>query len=151
MRKYDLISSLFLFLTGLWIAVASMGLPVGKIWNPGPGFVPLLIGSLLAMVSFILLVRKFLQGSSRSKPFWLDKRRWPKVLSTVVFLAIYIVVLPLFGFLLTTLFIMIFLFKAVGELDWKFSIGGAILTSSLSYLLFKFWLGVQFPGGPWGM
>jgi hypothetical protein len=45
---------------------------------------------------------------------------------------------------------MIFLPRAIGKLSWKISITIGFLTSLAMYGLFKMWLKVQFPAGPWG-
>jgi hypothetical protein len=46
---------------------------------------------------------------------------------------------------------MVFLFRAVAAFDWRLTLGGAIASALLSYLLFKVWLQVQLPAGPWGL
>ncbi|OGP87573.1 MAG: hypothetical protein A2157_17595, partial [Deltaproteobacteria bacterium RBG_16_47_11] len=119
--------------------------------NPGPGFVPLLVGILLSIISLAILIYSFLQGSSEGKVFWRDKKQWPKVVTTLLMMLIYTIAFPYLGFFVSTLLLMFFLFKAIGGMNWKISLAGAILTSSCFYLVFKVWLKVQFPGGPLGM
>ncbi len=55
------------------------------------------------------------------------------------------------GFAPVTFLLLIFLFKGIGEMDWKISIIGPLLTTSFFYLVFKVWLEVQLPEGPLGM
>jgi hypothetical protein len=151
MRLYDLISSLFFSTCGLLIAVGSLGMPIGRLGEPGPGFMPLFVGILMGILSISLFIRSLRAGISERKAFWLDRTQWHKVFATSLGLLIYALALRGFGFALITLFLMVFLFKVIGELNWKVSIAGPILATSFFYLLFKVWLEVQLPVGPFGM
>jgi putative tricarboxylic transport membrane protein len=144
-------SGLFLLLCSALIIIGSLRLPLGMVANPGPGFVPLLVGVLLSIISLAILINSFLQRSSEGKAFLLDKKQWPKVVTTVLMILVYTVAFPYLGFFVSTLLLMFFLFKAIGGMNWKASLVGAILTSSCFYLVFKVWLKVQFPEGPLGM
>lgn len=150
-KKYDLISGLFWLLCSVLIIVGSFHLPLGTMGNPGPGFVPLLVGILLGIISLAIFVYALFQEPSGRKAFWMDKKRWPKVVATVLVILIYTIAFSHLGFFVCTLLLMFFLFKTIGGMKWKASLAGAILTSCCFYLVFKVWLKVQFPGGPLGM
>jgi len=150
-KRCDLISGLFWLLCSALIIIGSLHLPVGTVGDPGPGFVPLLVGTLLSIISLAILIYSFLQRPSEGKAFLLDKKQWPKVVTTVLMTLVYTIAFPYLGFFVSTLLLMFFLFKAIGGMNWKASLAGAILTSSCFYLVFKVWLKVQFPGGPLGM
>ena len=151
MRGYDLISSLFFSVCGLLIAVGSLWMPIGRLGEPGPGFMPLLVGILMGILSIALFVRSLRAGISGKKAFWLDRKQWHKVFTTTLALMFYALALRGLGFSVVTFFLLVFLFRAIGELNWKVSIMGPILTTSFFYLLFKVWLEVQLPVGPLGM
>ncbi|MBP1724012.1 MAG: tripartite tricarboxylate transporter TctB family protein [Deltaproteobacteria bacterium] len=151
MRRYDLISSLFFLLCGLLIAASSLQMPIGRLGEPGPGFLPLFIGILMGILSAALLIRSLSVGTSGKKAFWLDRKQWPKVLATILALIVYGFALRPLGFSLVTLFLLVFLFKVIGEMNWSVSIAGPLLTTSFFYLLFKVWLEVQLPVGPLGI
>ena len=151
MRGYDLVSSLFFSLGGLLIAVGSLSMPIGRLGEPGPGFMPLFIGILMGILSIALFIRSYRAGFSEKKAFWLDRKQWPKVFTTILALMIYALALRGLGFALVTLLLLAFLFKVIGELNWKISIVGPLLTTSFFYLVFKVWLEVQLPAGPFGM
>ena len=153
MKRYDLVSSLFWVMCAILIVIGALRLPVGTPINSGPGFFPLLIGGLLAILSIILfftiILRKDLRGqkiADRTR-----KEQWYRVVSTIFVLLIYTITFRRLGFLFTTFLLMAFLFKGIGKLSWKVSIGGALLTSFFSYILFKVWLKVEFPAGLLGM
>jgi hypothetical protein len=151
MRRYDLISSLFWLLCSALIIIGSLRLAVGTMGNPGPGFMPLLIGLLLSIISILLFIRSLKQSTIQKNALGVEKNGWYKVVTMGIALLIYAVTLPRLGFLFITFVLMVFLFKAAGEMKWKTSLGGAILTTSLFYILFKICLKVQLPLGPWGM
>lgn len=150
-KRYDLISGLFWLLCSVSIIIGSLRLPIGIVANPGPGFVPLVVGILLGIISLAILIDSFIQGASERRVFLLDKKQWPKIVITVLLMLIYTIAMAYLGFLLSTLLLMSFLFKAIGSMSRKASLIGAILTSAFFYLVFKMWLKVQFPGGFLGM
>ena len=151
MRGYDLVSSLFFSVCGLLIAVGSLSMPIGRLGEPGPGFLPLFIGLLMGILSLALFIRSYRAGISEKKAFWIDRKQWPKVFTTILSLIIYAFALRPLGFALVTLLLLVFLFKVIGELSWRVSIIGPLLTTFFFYLLFKVWLEVQLPMGPFGM
>jgi hypothetical protein len=151
MRGYDLASSLFFSVCGLLIAVGSLTMPIGRLGEPGPGFLPLFIGLLMGTLSIALFIRSYKTGISEKKAFWIDRKQWPKVFTTILALMIYAFALRGLGFALVTFLLLVFLFKGIGELNWKISIVGPLLTTSFFYLVFKVWLEVQLPAGPFGM
>ena len=155
MKGYDLVSSLFLMVCAILIIFGALRLPVGTPINSGPGFFPLLIGILLAILSTILFVttvlRKDLSGKKACSVDMTRKEQWYRVISTIFALLIYSITFRRIGFLFTTFLLMAFLFKGIGKLGWKVSMGGAVLTSVFFYMLFKIWLRVEFPVGLLGI
>ena len=151
MRKYDLISSLFWLMCAVLIIIGSLRLPVGTIGNSGSGFFPLIIGCVLGVISTILFTCAFQKSLLDKKTFGVEKKKWYIIVTTILSLLIYTIALPRVGFLFTTFLLLVFLFKAIGELNWKVSLGGAFLTSFISYTLFKVMLKVELPAGLFGM
>jgi hypothetical protein len=151
MRRYDLSSSLFWLMFAILIIIASLRLPVGTVGNPGSGFFPLVIGCLLGMTSAILFIHTIRRNFVEKKPFWVNEKKWYIVVTTIISLLIYAVVLTRFGFLLTTFLLLVFLFKVIGELNWKISLCGATLSSLFFCLLFQVLLNIEFPVGWLGL
>ena len=151
MRGYDLISSLFFSICGLLIVVGSLRMPIGRLGEPGPGFLPLLVGILTAFLSVVLFIQSLRLHNLEKKGLWLENKQWYKVFTTSLSLIIYAFALRPLGFIFVTFFLLVFLFKGIGELKWKVSIAGPILVTAFFYLLFKVWLEVQFPIGPFGL
>jgi putative tricarboxylic transport membrane protein len=62
----------------------------------------------------------------------------------------YTVALEPLGFLLTTFLFLLFLLGAIESRRSVPSIAISAATAVASHLVFKVWLGVQLPAGPWG-
>lgn len=151
MHRKDILSSLFWILCGTLIIVGSLHLPVGEPQNPGPGFLPLLVGVLMTILSITLLAFSLRSSPPEEKIKWGPKGNLYKMVNTLLAMSIYVVAFPPFGFLLTTTVLLIFLFRAIGGLSWKISLVGGTCISGMVYLLFKVWLQVQFPAGLLGV
>ena len=151
MVKKDFWSSLFWILSGCLIVGGSLRLPLGEPQNPGPGFLPLSVGGLMVFLAFALLWRSLRRGED-SKPNRAAKPESPqKLIGTFLAILLYVPAFPHLGFIVTTIPLMVFLFKHIGGMGWKMSLGGGILISLSLYLIFKVWLQVQFPVGLWGI
>jgi putative tricarboxylic transport membrane protein len=150
MLRKDLISSLFWIASGALIILGSLRLPLGGPQNPGPGFLPFLVGVLMLILSVALLVRSVhFKGGKRTEPAAVSSKSF-KLIGTAAALFLFAFAFPHLGFLITTIPLMIFLSRVIGELNWRVSLAIGFLTSLAMYALFKTWLKVQFPVGPWG-
>ncbi len=81
----------------------------------------------------------------------MGKKERFKILTTSLSLVLYAIALQPLGFILVTFLLLVFLFKVIGELGWKASFAGPLLSTLFFYLLFRVWLEVPFPMGPFGM
>jgi putative tricarboxylic transport membrane protein len=148
--KKDLISSLFWMTSAGLIIFGSLRLQLGVPQNPGPGFLPFLVGILLLILSAALLIRSLRERREEDPAKASGSAKRVKLFGTVAALLVFPFAFPHLGFLLTTIPLMIFLSRVVGELNWKISLTIGHATSFFMYFLFKVWLKVQFPTGPWG-
>jgi len=150
MLRKDLFSSLFWIASGALIILGSLRLPLGGPQNPGSGFLPFLVGVLMMILSIGLLVRSaHFQREKIAGPAAVSSKSF-KLVGTAAALFLFAFVFPYLGFLITTIPLMIFLSRVIGEMKWKVSLAIGFLTSLAMYALFKIWLKVQFPMGPWG-
>ena len=155
MRTHHRVGSIFWLVIGIYITISAYRLGLGSFRQPGPGFIFFLMALLLIILSAIDLGTTFIGKSKSEKekpeaPLW-KGARWPKVLIVLVGISIYNYVFNFLGFLLSTLLLMIFLFKAVEPTKWWVSVLASIITILLSFGLFKLWLKVPFPIGVLGI
>jgi putative tricarboxylic transport membrane protein len=153
MKKFQLGSSIFLLIFGILFCVEARKLPMGRITKPGPGFFPFWLAVSMVMVSLALIIsggRKDVKGSLAYKGLW-EGLKWEKAFFTLVALLLYAFFLEWLGYCIATFVLIFYLFSAIGGLRWWAGVIGSILTSLLTYMLFRLWLEVQLPKGLWGM
>ena len=73
--------------------------------------------------------------------------RWVKGIYVLLALLIYTFAFVHIGFVLSTILLLVFLFKAIEPERWTIAIGGAILASLVCFVVFSLWLDVQLPRG----
>jgi putative tricarboxylic transport membrane protein len=151
MRTNDMISSVFFFVSGLLIIAGSLKMTIGSLGEPGPGFLPLVVGALLVLMSIVLFIGALRRKRGQQDAAGIGRKERLKIYATSLSLLLYALVLRPVGFVVVTLFLLVFLFKVIGELRWKISLAGSVLTTLFFYLLFRVWLEVPFPAGPLGM
>lgn len=121
---------------------------LGEASSPGPGFIPFLTGSLLIFLSSISLIKSFVvpSNSGPAKIFG-EGVRWDKLVLVVAALFAYIFLLPVLGYFVVTFLFLILLGKIIEPRGWKVILIISILSVVISYLVFGYWLKVQFPKG----
>ncbi len=135
---------LFWLAVGVFFAVGGILLKLGTLRSPGPGFLPLVMASLLIAFSLFVFVRGLVEPGKVLKGVqW----RGQAVLVASVFL--YGLLLDLVGFLLSTFVLMavIFVLFFEGQGRWKKTLFCAAATALIGWLVFSLALKVPFPRG----
>jgi len=65
-------------------------------------------------------------------------------------LFVYTLVLESAGFVAATFALLVFFFRALERQRWLVAVASSLVTALVTYLVFKVWLNVQLPAGPWG-
>jgi putative tricarboxylic transport membrane protein len=150
MGKIDQMSSLFWFFLGWVLTYLSHRLGLGTLTNPGPGFLPFWCGLFLSGLSLVVFLRGKLdhqKGRSKAlRALWAGMH-WAKGVYVILALLIYTLAFTHIGFVLSTILLLLFLFKAIEPEKWTIAIGGAILASLVCFVVFSLWLDVQLPRG----
>jgi putative tricarboxylic transport membrane protein len=151
-RNRDIISSLFWAAMGIGICCGGYDLGLGTLHDPGGGFIFFWVGVSMIGLSLCVLVGavrgKAVKGELKS--VWTGIQ-WKKVVSVLAALFIYAYLFTPLGFILTTIFLLIFLFKAVEPQRWSWAILGAIVSTLAAYGVFRLWLQCQLPQGILGI
>ena len=150
MDRHDLLSSSICLFIALLIIIGSLSLlKIGTLLNPGPGLFPLLSGALFFVLSLPILIRAIVTKTSEKNSLsqlWAGLQ-WQNIFYTTAALLIYSIILDLTGFLLTTLFLFILMFRVMEPIKWKTLIGISIVASIISYVLFDRILQIPLPRG----
>lgn len=148
--KIDKVSSIFWMVFGIIVLYSSYHLKIGTLAHPGPGFLPFLSGLILCVISLIVFLRGWKHvhdpKTNRIKQLWAGMN-WPKTIIITGALLFYTFILTHLGFLLSTILLLIFLFRIVEPVRWFVAVGGGLIATFVSYAIFVLWLQVQLPRG----
>ena len=151
MNNHQRMASIFWLIIGICVAIAACRLGLGRLHKPGPGFIFFITGLLLTLLSIIDLtggfVKKQIQDKGKKEEWIWKGFRWEKVLLVLGGLVAYVYFFDKLGFLLSTFLLMVFLFKGVEPTRWWVAIGSSLVTTLISYGIFRVWLRVPFPPG----
>ena len=128
----------------LWIATA-LGLPYMGDYAPGSGFLPLWLGVCLLVLS-VIHVGSRLRVPASQQP----AGHWRKVVAVTLGLTVCVAVIEPLGFVVAVGAYLLFLLRAVEKEPWRTSLGVSVGTIAVLFLLFRVWLHVPLPKGPWG-
>ena len=152
MLRSDRFSALFFLALAIFICQQSMGIGVGTLRRPGPGLLSFGAGAAIGLLSLAFLIQTFLSKKAIAGPVQ-DKGTGGKVktISICISLFIFTIAVNWLGFILSTLFFTLFLFRTVESEPWWRSVIKAVLVTVGNYLLFVAWLGLRLPKGflPW--
>ncbi len=147
-QKPDWRSGFFFLLLGIVVCYFSSRIGMGNPSHPGPGFLPFLAGSLLAFLSFVLLLQVAFGRMAQSWPITLRVKNISVILLAM---AAYGFLLDRIGFLWVTFLFVTFLIRAIEPQSWTKSILAGVCSAGASYLLFEILLKSQLPHSPLGI
>ena len=148
MILYDRIFGFLWLILGAFIVWSSYRLNLGEAGSPGPGFIPFLTGCLLIFLSAIFLAKSlfFSPGTQERKGFW-EGVQWDKPAWVAAAMFVYVFLLPVLGFLVSTFLFLIFLGRLIRGQRWHTILIVSALSAAVTYLVFGIWLKCQFPRG----
>jgi putative tricarboxylic transport membrane protein len=143
----DRISGIALLILAVFVAVETRVLPLGDHSNPGPAYLPLLLASILGVLSVVLIVR------TKDSPLW-KSIQWQEkfhglAIVSCCFLATFCVE-PL-GYRITMILILGFLFGVVERMKIWWALILAFALSWGSFWVFDRMLMVPLPRGGLGI
>jgi len=151
-KKYPLHITLVWVALGMFISIYAYKLGMGKLSEPGPGFMPFGLGVIVFCLALYKLVKESLwKGDKESTEDQTIKATgWSVSLSKLVFIAltlfVYALILEWLGYIITTLLTMMLLLRVAGYSQWTRIIIYALIIVGGSYFMFLY-LGVRFPPG----
>lgn len=154
-RIKDLWSGSVLLVVSVLIVWGSGDLIHGNARNPGPGFFPFWIGTILGAMS-IGLILKAAQAKEEGRPSAVkeankDRIFRGRVLLVILALVLYGFAMDYLGFITVTFLFMFCLLRFIEPQPWKTSVGWALVGSIGAYLVFEVWFSLRLPRGFWGV
>jgi putative tricarboxylic transport membrane protein len=147
MNKHDRMSAFFFVVLATAICVESIRLGPGSFSNPGPGLLPLGCGLFLGFLGIVEVAVSMKGFHGGQTLLWNPGTRWRCLIFIPVSLIAYAFLLDILGFHLVTFFWTGFMCRGVGRMGWRSTLITSVATTFFSYLLFEYFLSVQFPKG----
>jgi putative tricarboxylic transport membrane protein len=156
--RKEVLSSLVLILFGAVFLLYDIKYPLDELANPGPGVFPLLVGTVLAILAALQLVRSLRkmkppggenEGTEEARPVTETPRRdaGARVLLMIAVFVVYLLMVKWVGFFASNFLFVIVSSRLLGAKDWKSPILLSVGIDLFCYLLFEVWLKVSFPRG----
>ena len=148
MKNPDQYSGIFWILLGGVITASSFYYGVGSFSTPGPGFITFGAGAILTILSLLLFISSTRsKGSGQSLRSLWEGRQTGKAFYILGLLAAYMLLVTPLGFLISTFFLLILLFRVQASYSLKTVIFLSAASTIASMVVFDVWLGVQLPRG----
>jgi putative tricarboxylic transport membrane protein len=146
MRKYDILSGLFLLALSLAICSGSLPLQVGTLTSPGSGFFPLVTGLVLGIFSILIVLQAGKAGRETVR-FWAPEANTKGIYLTAFFILVYALLLERLGFIGTTILFFLLVSRFVSSHRWTTAFFFALVTSLATYFVFSYLLHTPLPPG----
>lgn len=152
MKKTFLINDLVWMGFAFLVCWGGLKLGFGSFSQPQAGFMPFLTGMVLGLLALGDLVCGFIRQwkTEKGDPEIWANIRWGKLLLTAGVLFLYTALFTTVGFLIATIFLLLYLYRVMEPKPWKFVIFASLVTTFLFYVGFKIGLESQLPRGPLG-
>lgn len=142
--KLEILFVFIMLVLGIIITITSWGYGFGSLRRPGPGLYPVFIGGMISIFTLFILISEL--RSKTGRPV-LDREGVKTLIFMAVTFALWIAAMPLLGYVVVTL-LATYAFCKIMKLEgwWKpLAVSGG--TTLFIYLLFDYWLYVDFPRG----
>ncbi len=143
MRRDDLLAGSLLAVAGIAALVGAIGLRVGTLLHPQPGFFPFLGAAALIGLALALMAQARLGRSTGSEQFGEMGR--PAML--VAGMAVYVGILEPVGYLLATCLLAALMLRVLRVACWRVVGVTSVVLAVATYLLFRRVLGIDLPPG----
>jgi putative tricarboxylic transport membrane protein len=134
--------NLILLIFGLAIMALALQMGFGSLKRPGSGLFPFFSGLIVFLANAILLGRK-----SQWSPSLFSRQEMNRFIWMVVPFVLWILLMPLIGYIFMTFLSTLFLSKILRLEGWRKPLILSLGTTGLSYLLFGYYLYLDLPRG----
>jgi drug/metabolite transporter (DMT)-like permease len=143
----DFWSGLMFLATGVVFAVGATNYSMGSSARPGPGYFPLILSAVMAILGAIVLFESLTIETPEGDP--VGAFAWKPLIVIVAAIAVFGFTLPLLGMMLAVP-ILIFITSLAGdEFHWKGVLINAIILTIGAWAIFVYGLKLTIPMWPW--
>lgn len=139
----DILGGLLMIGIGVFAVVHAQRYELGELQRMGPGFFPVMLGAILAILGvFILIPAFFRQGTS-------IKVEWQSLIWVIIGIVIFGLLLDTLGLVITSAAMVIATSMPGIDMTWKARLILAAVVAAITYFIFSFALGMVIPVWPW--
>ena len=131
---------------GIFVVRSGLKLKLGTINDPGSGYVLFYTGILMCAFAATIIVTALTEGGPAFGARWKDAR-WTKPVLIIVCLIAFAFALDTFGFLLSSIPLMLLLMRLIDPVRWELAVPVSIAVPAGMWWLLKHALGIQLPSG----
>ena len=149
MKKTFLVNDLVWMGFAAVVCYGGFKLGFGSFQQPHAGFMPVLAGLVLGLLALFDLASGLVNRWKDDKPdgeIWADIH-WGKILLTLGVLTVYTALFTIVGFTLSTILLLLFLFRVMEPKPWWLVAVSSVVCTVLFYVAFKIGLESQLPRG----
>jgi putative tricarboxylic transport membrane protein len=131
---------------GLFVIRSGLKLKLGTINDPGSGYVLFYTGILMCLFAASIIIASMTEGGPTFGSRW-EKANWTKPLLVIACLTAFAFSLDTFGFLLSSIPLMVLLLRLIDPVRWTLTIPIALLAPLGMWWVLKRLLLIQLPSG----
>ncbi len=144
------VSSVLLILFAAFVLFESRQYPLGTLDNPGPGFLPILLGIAIGLMSVALLIKEWKNERPKAESTsWPDRTGWFRVTLIFSVTLLFTLFFEITGYIVNTFVFFLVMLGPVGRQKWTWTLAISIGATVAAYLLFDRWLMLPLPRGIW--
>lgn len=141
----DFASGLMFVAVGVAFAIGATNYNFGQSARPGPGYFPLLLGVILAILGAIVLLQSLAKGGADGDP--IGAITWKPLLLILGAVVLFGIALPHLGMVIAVP-MLIAISSMASDFRWKSVIGASVVLTVFSWLAFVYGLGLTIPVWP---
>jgi hypothetical protein len=145
----DFWSGVMFVVVGLAFAWGALDYSLGTSARPGPGYFPLGLGVILAVMGALVLIKALVAGPANGDP--IGAVAWRPLLIIVGAIALFGALLPRLGMFICLPLLVVTTALAGDEFHWGEALINAVLLTAFSWAIFIWGLSLTIPLWPWFM
>lgn len=142
----DFVAGLMFIAVGIAFAIGATNYTYGESAKPGPGYFPLLLGVIMALLGAIVLFKALTIESDGGDP--IGDIAWKPLLLILGSVAAFGFLLPRLGMVITIPLLVSVSSLAGDEFHWRDALINSVVLTVFSYLVFVLGLGLTIPLWP---
>jgi putative tricarboxylic transport membrane protein len=150
MRSRDAASATVLAAFAVLALVEARRLSDGTLRTPGPGFFPLVLATGLLVLSIAIVIVALRAPAPASNGSRASLAGRARAVLTLAALLAYVFLMEPLGFAIATAMLLAVLFTVAAPTRWPLALGGSVVAAGAAWLVFRVWLKIPLPAGPWG-